>query len=186
MVTSHQGIALIKHFESFFDTAYLCAAGVPTIGWGTVAYPDGRDVQLGETCTRDQAEEWLLFELKEKEVAVTRLTEGIILSQPRFDALVSFAYNMGIGSLERSTLLRKLRVNQNDETIWGDENMKVINFGRGGEFLRWCRVEKGYNLGLIRRRKAEAWLYATGGTRYFEDMLALSYDATFYINKAKI
>jgi lysozyme len=186
MTTSPQGLALIKHFESFFPKAYLCSAGVPTIGWGTIEYPDQKAVALGDTCTRDQADEWLQFELKEKEAAVLALTEGVELAQHQFDALVSFAYNVGIDNLKRSRLLRKLKVDSNDKTIVGSQNMTYGEWGRGGEFLRWCNAAGTPNRGLLRRRKAEAWLFATAQNRFFEEILTDKREASSFITIKKI
>jgi GH24 family phage-related lysozyme (muramidase) len=84
---------------------------------------------------------------------------------------VSFAYNLGVFRLEKSTLLKRILQNQDDENIMGSQNMKYQEWGRGGQFIKWNKVDGETNKGLVRRRKAEAWLYATGANRFFEEML---------------
>ena len=74
---AYRGIELIKHFEGIYLNAYLDAAKIPTIGRGTIRYPNGKKVQIGDTCTVEQADEYLIFELREKEKAVNVLTKGI-------------------------------------------------------------------------------------------------------------
>jgi lysozyme len=170
MEISEKGLRLIKHFESYFDTAYLCAANVPTIGWGTTVYADGREVALGDVCTRAQAEVFLQHDMKRFCEGVTALTEGVGLSQLQFDALVAFAYNCGLGALRGSSLLARIKENVHHKDIVGDENMKWQHWGRGGRWILWSRVKGVYNRGLIRRRKAELWLYSTGELRFFEEI----------------
>lgn len=171
MNISQRGIDLIKHFEAFYPTAYLCSAGVPTIGWGTVKYPNGKTVKLGEKCTAKQAERWLAYELHLKQADILRVTEGVTMMQPQFDALVSFSYNLGSEALGGSNLMKLFRKNPYDGRIVGDEDLSYLNFGRNGEFIRWNRADNTISKGLIRRRKAEAWLYATGENRFFEEMI---------------
>ena len=170
MVISHLGIQLIKHFESFFDTAYLCPAQVWTIGWGTTVYPTGKEVAQGDKCTREEAEVFLAYDMTAFSKTIAELTKDIVLSQAQFDALVSLAYNIGANAFEGSTLLRLLRADVHNARIVGDGNLKWQVFGRDGQFLRWTLVNRRRNKGLIRRRKAEAWLFATGFSRFFEEM----------------
>lgn len=186
MVTSNLGIDLIKHFESFFAEAYLCPAGIPTIGWGTIEYPNRQSVKLGDKCTREEADAYLAHELVGIQTEVLRMTEGCKLSQARFDALVSFAYNLGWNRLEGSSLLKRLRINQEDEDIIGSQNMKYQEWGRGGQFIKWNKVNGMTNKGLVRRRKAESWLYATGMNRFFEEMLVDTAEPQTYVSVKKI
>lgn len=145
MTPSQKCIELIKQFEGFFSKAYLCPASVPTIGFGTIKYQTGKKVQLGETITMEQAEDELMYELK-KICMVFKAN----VNQNQFDALVSFAYNLGTGALLNSTLFKKVRANPNDPTI-------------RDEFMKWNKARVGGKLkelkGLTRRRKAEADLY---------------------------
>lgn len=146
MKVSQTGIDLIKSFEGLRLKSYKDSAGVWTIGYGTIMYPGGQKVTEGETITRQQAEEYLSYEVELKAASVRAFTASLNLSQHQFDALVSFAYNLGVGALQRSTLLKKVKVNKYDPTI-RDEFMKWVN--AGGRRLQ----------GLVRRRKAEADLY---------------------------
>ena len=83
--TAYRGIELIKHFEGLYLSAYLDAAKIPTIGRGTIRYPNGKKVQMGDVCTVEQADEYLLFEIREKETHVNNLTKGIELTVHYFN-----------------------------------------------------------------------------------------------------
>ena len=100
--TSEKGLALIKHFESFKANAYICPAGVWTIGYGTT-----QGVRPGQRVTEAQALAMLARDLIRFEVAVKNLVK-VPLTQYQFDALVCFAYNCGAGNLAASTLLKLL------------------------------------------------------------------------------
>jgi len=145
---SKKCVDLIKSFEGYFSKPYLCPAGVPTIGYGTILYPNGKRVSLrDEPCTELQAEEWLMYEVNMKARKVDAMTtDGV--TQNQFDALVSFAYNLGEGALQKSTLLRKVNSNPNDESI-------------KAEFMRWVNANGKKLGGLVRRRAAESDLYFT-------------------------
>lgn len=155
MNIAYRGIELIKHFEGIYLNAYLDIAGIATIGRGTIRYPNGKAVKIGDNCTIEQADEYLMYEIAEKETHVRRLTEGVTLNQGQYDALVSFVYNLGQGSLGRSLLLRKVKANPNDPTI-------------ASEFMRWNKAAGKVAEGLTRRRKSEAHLYRTGKLLFFE------------------
>lgn len=144
--TSDRGIKLIKEFETFKSKPYLCPAGVPTIGYGSTYYPDGRKVKLSDPpITEEEASELLNNTLDNYELAVNRLCK-VHLNQNQFDALVSFTYNLGEENFRTSTLLKKVNSNPSDPAI-------------ANEFARWVK-SKGKTLnGLIRRREAESKLY---------------------------
>jgi lysozyme len=157
---SPDAAALIKKFEGFYNKAYLCPAGVPTIGWGTVVYPDGTKVKIGDVCTVVQANDYLLYEVQEKAKEVAHLLHGVTFTQHQFDALVSFAYNLGVHALKESTLLKKALVNPNDTTIYKYEQDKQgMAIANSCEFLRWVKAGGKTYRGLILRRTAEADLY---------------------------
>jgi lysozyme len=144
--TGQKGLKLIKEFEGFRSKPYLCSAGVPTIGYGATYYPSGKKVTLNDQpITEEYAVQLLSTMLDTFEKAVDSFCRDDI-NQDQFDALVSFAYNLGNGSLKSSTLLKKVNANPNDPTI-RDEFMKWVN--AGGKKLP----------GLVRRRQAEADLY---------------------------
>lgn len=146
MKTSQAGIDFIKIAEegdlSRPDVvpppklrAYKCPAGVWTIGWGCT-----HGVYEGMTITAEQAQQMIEAELVETEQAVTRLVK-VPITQGQFDVLVSFAYNVGTGALQSSTLLRKLGVG--DYAAVPAELMKWVH--GGGRVLS----------GLVERRRAE-------------------------------
>ena len=158
MTPSKECLDLIKRFEGYRSEAYQCSAKVWTIGWGTTRYPDGRAVKKGDTCSMDQAAEWLADDVAKRSMNVLALLPPTI-KQSQFDALVSFSYNLGIGALRSSTLLRKIKVDSNDPTIYTytkENGMPVVG---SCEFLKWVKAGGKVLNGLILRRAAEADLY---------------------------
>lgn len=94
-------VALIAEAEGLRLAAYRCPAGVPTIGWGET---DG--VQMGDTCTKEQADRWLLEDLQDR----TQQVRALCTRAPgahELGALVSLAYNIGVAALAGSTALRQ-------------------------------------------------------------------------------
>lgn len=145
MTLSDDGLDLIKRFESFRPRPYLCPAGVPTIGYGCTIYEDGTAVSLDDgPITEAEADEMLRRLLGRYEAAVRRYAQ-VDLEQGQFDALVSFAYNVGNEALRGSTLLRLL----NGGDVAGAAN----------QFLRWDKAGGRTLPGLTRRRQAERRLF---------------------------
>jgi lysozyme len=141
-----KGLDLIKSFEGLSLTPYLCPAHIPTLGYGATYYPDGTKVKITDKAiTQEKANEMLLSMLKHYEKTVDSYCRDDI-NQNQFDALVSFAYNCGVGNLKSSTLLKKVNVNPNNESI-------------AGEFLKWNKAGGKVLVGLTRRRTAELNLY---------------------------
>ena len=140
------GLALIKRFEGFQPEIYVCPAGWPTIGYGHVVREDelGRFADGIDEAT---AEALLRRDVETAERAVLRLIR-VPLEDGQFNALVSFAFNLGAGALQRSTLQRK--VNR-------EEHAAVP-----AEFRRWVWAGGRKLKGLMRRREAEAIRYAEG------------------------
>ena len=147
MKTSQRGIDLIKEFEGLRLKAYVCSGNKNTIGYGTTIYPNGSSVKLTDTCTKEQAETYLKNDLKRFEEGVTRLV-GLPIHQLMFDSLVSFAYNLGLGNLKSSTLLKKVNLGKFKEC----EN----------EFVKWNKALGKELPGLTRRRLAERDLFMQG------------------------
>lgn len=139
MQTSEKGVAMIKGFEGFSSIPYLCPAGVWTQGYGH-AIGVTRDSPI---INRSEAESLLLHDLEKFENAVSKLIY-VPLKQGQFDALISFVYNLGSGCLQRSTLRQK--INRGDDPV--------------SEFHKWVYAGGRKIPGLIRRRAAEARLYA--------------------------
>jgi len=136
---------LIQDFEGFKLSAYRDSIGIPTIGYGNITYADGRRVKMGDKISKDQADG--LFKLYADKFAyqVSQLIHSEI-NQNQFNALVSFAYNLGITNLKNSTLLKKVNANPNDEEI-------------ELEFLKWVNAGGKRSQGLVNRRVAESKLY---------------------------
>lgn len=143
---SIKAINLIKSFEGFYSKPYICPAGVPTIGYGTIRYPNGKKVTMNDpSITEAQAIEYLKYDLTTFELSVDALCVDTI-NQNQFDALVSFCYNLGAGNLKSSTLLKKVNKNPNDTSI-------------KEEFAKWNKGGGKVLAGLTKRRTAEANLY---------------------------
>lgn len=137
MRTSQNGINLIKQFEGCRLKAYKCAAGVPTIGYGHTA-----GVKMGQTITQVQAESYLKDDLMKYETKVMKYNDKYRFNQNEFDALVSFAYN--IGSIDRLT-------------AGGTRSRKVI----AEKMLSYCKAAGKANTGLLKRRQKERALFLT-------------------------
>jgi|GEM_PF-372312 len=140
-----EGRNLIKSFEGYRNTAYLCQANVWTIGFGHTA-----GVKAGQVITLAQAETYLDVDVASAVNAVnSNVNSDIDINQNQFDSLVSFTFNCGVGALRSSTLLKY--VNANDMN-------KAAN-----EFLAWNKVTqngvKVVSNGLVRRREAERLLF---------------------------
>ncbi|HEQ3519056.1 TPA: lysozyme [Citrobacter freundii] len=147
MQTSEKGIKNIKDFEGCSLTAYPDprTGGAPwTIGYGWTHPVDGKPIKPGMTIKQETADRLLKTGLVSYENDVLKMAK-VKLTQGQFDALVSFAYNVGSRALSTSTLLRKL----ND----GDVN------GTADEFLRWNKAGGKVLNGLARRREAERALF---------------------------
>ena len=137
------GLELIKSFEGCKLKAYVCPAGVLTIGYGST----GSHVKPGMVITQDQADELLRSDLRRFEDYVDQHCKPATDNQ--FAALVSFAFNVGEGNLRTSTL-RRLH-NAGDYA------------GAQGQFARWNKGGGKVLAGLVRRREAEAKLYGAAG-----------------------
>ena len=134
-------IDLIKHYEGFRETAYICPAGYKTIGYGHLV-PNGENIQ---TIGIQQAEIYLYTDLINSEKSVLRLIR-VPLEDYQFDALVSFVFNLGGGALQRSILRQKVNREEHDLVPQ--------------EFIKWVYASGRKLSGLIKRRNTEALLYA--------------------------
>jgi lysozyme len=142
------GIAadLCRHFEGFRNKPYICPAGYPTIGYGTVWKPDGTRVTMDDApISKAQANEWLLSELRTNYAAgVLRASPRLIAHPKILGAMIDFSYNLGVARYRASTLRRKV-----DNQDWEAAKEQLMRWTRGG----------GKVLpGLVRRRQAEASL----------------------------
>lgn len=144
MKISDKGLSFIKRFEGFEPKPYKCPAGVWTIGYGTTEGigPDTPPV------TEEEATALLEKDLNRRAEAIGRHLPQ--LSQNKVDAILSFCYNVGVKAFLDSTLCEVIRRDP--------ENYLVIK----NEFRRWNKVGGEVLPGLVRRREAEAEMYAKG------------------------
>lgn len=142
MKLSEQGIDLITSFEGLRLSAYQCQAGVWTIGYGHTG-----GVKPTDKITKEQAVEYFRKDVSRFEEAVSRLVKAP-LTQHEFDALVSLAFNIGIGAFSKSTLLKLLNDNEREAAA--------------KQFARWNKAGGAVSKGLTRRRRAETQLFLLG------------------------
>ena len=141
MKASESLIQKLKEFEGLRLIAYRDAAGVPTIGYGHT-----KGVKMGDRLTAYWADQLLRKDVAKVAYEVTQL--GVVHTQGQLDALTSFAFNLGIGRLIRSTLLKKIR-----------EGASMHQIRK--EFMRWVYADGKRLKGLEKRRQWEA-------SRFFE------------------
>jgi len=153
MKISEAGIQLIKAFEGCHNTPYRCPAGLWTIGYGHVLYPDQARLKTPERLTYplktehnrvfeyDEIDELLEKDIERFEAGVLRLCPAADDHQSHFDAMVSFSFNVGLGNLQSSTL--RMQYNRGEIESAADE------------FLKWDKAGGKVLRGLTRRREAE-------------------------------
>ena len=146
MTYSPHGLALTKQFEGLRLTAYRDCANVLTIGYGHTGPINGAAITPNQTITEPEAETLLRSDLADA-IACVNLAVHVPLTQNQFDALVDFCFNAGRGAFLGSTLLRKLNA--------GDLP------GAAAQFPLWVHAGGHPVEGLIRRRKAEAEMFAS-------------------------
>ncbi|MBA4687234.1 MAG: glycoside hydrolase family protein [Candidatus Galacturonibacter soehngenii] len=161
---SNEGIQLIARFEGYRSTAYKDAAGVWTIGYGHTGYVKfyGKNVCAGMTITKEQALELLKDDLSKAEAAVNKYYSRYTWNQNEFDALVSFAFNVGsINQLTANGIRSRSIIAE-----------KILLYNKAGE--------KTLD-GLTKRRKAERELFLTALDTSGETLLADKKEATFKV-----
>lgn len=129
----------ISQFEGCSLAAYKCPASVLTIGYGHT-----KGVSEGDTCTQEQADAWLIDDVKETQTLLAHYV-NVPVSEGEFVALVSLAFNVGVGALMKSKLLRKLNSGDREDAA--------------EEFLDFCYAGGKRIDGLYNRRKAEYELF---------------------------
>ena len=142
MKISENGLNLIKEFEGLSLKPYLDVVKIPTIGWGNTFYPDGKKVTLNDKPISEIEATELLSYVAQKDFAdkIFPLIK-VKVSQNQFDAMVSLAYNIGVGNFSKSTLLKKVNSGDFD--------------GASNEFLKWNKSGGKELLGLTKRRQRE-------------------------------
>ena len=131
---------LVKEFEGLRLEAYLCPAGVPTIGYGHT-----RGVQLGTRISAEQADQLLTVDLERVRLQLVQSVK-VPVTEGQFKALLSFAYNVGAAAVKDSTLLKYLNAGKFEAA--------------GREFSRWVYVKGERSAGLERRRAREAAVFS--------------------------
>jgi lysozyme len=161
MSISEAGIQLIKSFEGCHNSPYRCPATLWTIGYGRVLYPDQARLKNNERAgyplraehnrvfANDEIDALLEADLQRFEAGVLRLCPATSNSQCHLDSIVSFAFNVGLGNLQSSTLRMKYNCGDYD--------------GAAEEFLKWNKAGGKVLNGLVRRREAERALFLSGG-----------------------
>lgn len=140
------GLDLVKSFEGLSLKAYPDPIKIPTIGYGTIMYPNGKRVTLQDPdITEQQALEYLQHEVDQKAASVEKMCK-VPLNDNEFAALTSFAYNVGVAALQGSTLMKLLNA--------GSDRSAVAD-----QFLRWNKAGGKELSGLTRRRQAERSLF---------------------------
>ena len=129
----------IKRFEGLRLKAYVCAAGVCTIGYGHTV-----GVKPSDVITQAQADTFFEMDIMAVESQVTALP--LDLGQYQFDAVVSFCFNVGIGNFKKSTLYKKIKANAYDPSI-------------PAEFKKWIYGGGKILPGLVTRREWDANRY---------------------------
>lgn len=132
---------LVRRYEGLRLKAYLCPAGIPTIGYGHT-----KGVQLGMTITELDAESLLTQDMQIAVAATIRLCPALTLETPiRLAAIADFTFNLGAGRLQASTLRRRLNAGEYDEVPY--------------ELRRWVRAGPKILPGLVARRESEIELF---------------------------
>ena len=140
---------LCTEFEGFSATPYICPAGIPSIGYGTVFKPDGTRVTMRDTpISVETALEWLDETLQGYAIGVLKASPSLIKYPQKLGAIIDFAYNLGVARYRASTLRTKIT-----EENWPEAITELHKWRRGGG-----KVLQG----LVRRRAAEAKLFPQG------------------------
>jgi lysozyme len=143
---SNTALNLICSFEGLKLKPYKDSTGIPTIGYGTILYPNNKPVTMHDPeITEVQAKEYLEFQVAQKCTGVEHMVK-VSINDNEFGALVSFAYNLGLGALHGSTLLRLLNAGQDRKSV-------------ADQFLKWNKAGGVEIAGLTRRRQAERALF---------------------------
>ena len=155
MITSQNGIDLIKSFEKCLLTAYNDGANIWTVGWGATTYQDSKKVCPGDTVTQQQADELFLYHLRAKEAVVNRLLKVPLLQQ-EYDAYASFVYNTGGMYKDKSG--KYVPYNIISYKGLGRSNQLIYT-----AWLNSAVTAGGVKMGgLVKRRLAEAEMFLNG------------------------
>ncbi len=156
MRVTTEGLDLIKSFESCVLTAQWDPLGkVWFLGWGR-----SRGISEGQTCTQDQADAWLAEDVADFETYVANCVPGDTMSPNQFSAVVSFAYNVGLGQKGAKDGFMVLA---SGEPSTMRKCLLVADYpGAAAEFPKWDKARGVIVDGLLRRRLAEQALFLKG------------------------
>lgn len=146
MNISSNCVKIITEYEGFSEKPYLDVVKVPTIGYGTTVYTDGKKVKMTDPLiSKENALKELTHHINESCIPYIKSNVKVDLNQNQIDALCSFIYNVGAGNFIKSTLLKKIN------------NKDFI--GAADEFLKWNKAEGKVFAGLTKRRQSERKLF---------------------------
>jgi lysozyme len=146
---SDNGVALIAQFEGLVLHPYLDQIKVPTIGYGTTFYPNGKKVTMADAnITKEQAAEYLKHYIDKVAMPAIESYITVPLNQNQVDSLCSFVYNLGAGALQQSTLRKKINANAPCAEI-------------KAEFVKWTKAGGKVLNALVTRRNKEAQVFCS-------------------------
>jgi len=160
MQVSKEAIRIIRHHEGVRVKPYRCPAGLHTVGVGHVLYPEQAKLPVAERLqfplkdadrrvwSMDEVDNLLAQDLARFERGVARYCPVATAHQGIFDALVSFAFNVGLGNLQRSGLRMKTNRGEFEDAA--------------EEFMKWTKAAGKVLPGLVKRRRDEQALYLSG------------------------
>jgi lysozyme len=148
MTTSRAGLRLIKEFEGLRLGAYICPAGVWTIGYGHT-----KGVKQGQVIDQSKADDYLVEDIAPIERQLNKL--NLNFRQEQFDALVSWIFNLGGGNFQSSTMLKRIDSDADDVEITD-------------QMVKWVNAAGKPLVGLKKRRIAEANMFL-GYDKYYLD-----------------
>lgn len=161
LLITQDGLDMVTHFEGYYPKAYKDPVGIFTIGWGTIKYPDGSKVKMGDTVTEERARELLMHDIWDDGAKYVRaFTDDSVekeLTDAQFSALVSLTFNRGAG---RYRDFIAVHLNRRDFTNTL-QAIKELNWAISGG-------KRKYLLGLDRRRWAEARMFEGKDWREFD------------------
>jgi lysozyme len=141
MKTNPAGLDLIKSFEGLRLIGYRCPAGIPTVGYGHT----GPEVRVGRRITEEQANTYLINDVSRFERGVTDAIGTTPTTENEFSAMVSLAYNIGLGAFGKSSVLRHHKAGH--------------RLRAAASFLLWVKAAGKTLPGLVRRRNAERRMF---------------------------
>ena len=139
MQTSERGLQLIRHYEGVRNRPYKCPAGLYTVGVGHLI-GDGKLLpdSYNRTFSQEEINALLIRDLNRFERGISKMLPNVLLRQCEFDCLVSFAFNLGLGAFQRSTLRQALLRGNKTQAM-----ASLLKYCRGGgKILRGLQIRR--------------------------------------------